>query len=126
MILKPLLKEDGLLDEFVLARLKVWSNRGRFYGLPHDLHPIVLMYQKKLFDEAGVDMDKIKTWDDFVVEGKKLVKDKDGDGKNDQFALMLSDRTWNFYWMMLQQRRGGLFDQDGNVIIDRYHLDFPT
>ncbi|MFC1737087.1 ABC transporter substrate-binding protein [Candidatus Hydrogenedentota bacterium] len=116
--LKPLLERDGLREEFVEARLKFWSNRGRYYGLPHDLHPSVLMYQKHLFDEAGVDIDKIETWGDFVVEGRKLVKDKDGDGKTDQFAMMLGERVWNFYWMLLQQRHAGMFDEAGNVTID--------
>ncbi|MET3558866.1 multiple sugar transport system substrate-binding protein [Streptococcus rupicaprae] len=63
--------------------------QGPIYGLPKDLGPFALGYNKDMFKEAGLelpDTDTPYTWDEFVDVSKKLTKDTDGDGKVDQWA----------------------------------------
>ncbi|HIC95204.1 TPA: extracellular solute-binding protein, partial [Candidatus Bipolaricaulota bacterium] len=61
---------------------------GRFYALPGDFMAMVLIYNSKLFEEAGLDPDKPpRTWDEFLEYAKKLTRDRDGDGVID---------TWGF------------------------------
>lgn len=63
--------------------------QGAIYGLPKDLGPFALGYNKTMFEEAGIplpDKDKPYTWDEFIDVAKKLTKDNDGDGKMDQYG----------------------------------------
>ncbi len=62
---------------------------GAIYGLPKDLGPFALGYNKTMFEDAGVplpDKDKPYTWDEFVDVAKQLTKDTNGDGKMDQYG----------------------------------------
>ncbi|MCM3601841.1 sugar ABC transporter substrate-binding protein [Robertmurraya korlensis] len=63
--------------------------QGAIYGLPKDLGPFALGYNKTMFEEAGIplpDKDKPYTWDQFIDVAKQLTKDNDGDGKMDQYG----------------------------------------
>jgi multiple sugar transport system substrate-binding protein len=63
--------------------------QGSIYGLPKDLGPFALGYNKTMFEEAGIplpDKDKPYTWDEFIDVAKQLTKDNDGDGKMDQYG----------------------------------------
>ncbi|SHS67593.1 sugar-binding lipoprotein [Mycobacteroides abscessus subsp. abscessus] len=63
--------------------------QGTIYGLPKDLGPFALGYNKTMFEEAGIplpDKDKPYTWDEFIDVAKQLTKDNDGDGKMDQYG----------------------------------------
>ncbi|TYP71105.1 ABC transporter substrate-binding protein [Paenibacillus methanolicus] len=63
--------------------------QGQLYGLPKDLGPFALGYNKTMFEKAGVplpDKDKPYTWDEFIEVNKQLTKDNNGDGKPDQYG----------------------------------------
>ncbi|OZG68095.1 ABC transporter substrate-binding protein [Bifidobacterium eulemuris] len=52
-----------------------WSSvqlADRVYGLPMDSGPMAFFYNKDVFDQAGVDAEQIKTWDDYYEAAKKL------------------------------------------------------
>ena len=44
------------------------------YALPIDSGPECFFYNKAIFDKAGVDASKIKTWDDYYQAAKKIRK----------------------------------------------------
>ncbi len=116
--LKPRLESEGWMEKLVVSRFTPWSYGGKIYGLPHDLHPVVLLYRDDLFKAAGVDMTEVETWDDFIIAGKQATRDLDGDGENDQYAIVLDRRTESDYFNLLLQRGAGFFDVEGNVVID--------
>lgn len=65
------------------------AGQGNIYGMPKDVGPFALGYNKTMFEAAGVplpDKDKPYTWDEFIKVAKQLTIDKDGDGKLDQFG----------------------------------------
>ena len=70
--LMPILKRTGYYDRIVQTRFAPYRNRGRIYGLPHDVHPVVLAYRRDLFEELGIDVRQIRTWDDFVRIGREV------------------------------------------------------
>src|SRR2546426_4902136 len=52
------LKREGWTDKLVQSRLTPWTNRGRIYGIPHDLHPMAMIYREDLFVKLGIDLPK--------------------------------------------------------------------
>src|SRR5271169_7016815 len=63
--------EGGFKDTFYPATIQNFTVDGKLYGLPNDVAPIVLWYNKELCQKAGVDPTKIQQWDDFVDAVKK-------------------------------------------------------
>lgn len=65
------------------------AGQGNLYGMPKDVGPFALGYNKTMFEAAGIplpDKDKPYTWDEFIKVAQQLTIDKDGDGKLDQFG----------------------------------------
>mgnify|MGYP000451111314 CR=1 FL=1 len=76
--------------------------KGKLYGLPRDISNVILYYNKDMFDEAGVAYPTEDwTWDDFLKAAQALTKDKNGDGKIDQWGFALNNVVWvwaGFVW----------------------------
>jgi arabinosaccharide transport system substrate-binding protein len=106
------LRETGYLDRIVPTRLAPYTNRGKIFGLPHDIHPVMLAYRRDLMEELGVDVSKLTTWDEFIAIGRKLTQP----GK--RYMIMLSDAGAGHLETILFQRDGGYFDRDGKLIMD--------
>ena len=109
------LKRDGLDKRLVESRLSLWSARGRVYGLPHDVHPVMLAYRRDLIEQLGIDVAQLDTWDKFVEVGRRVTQDLNGDGVIDRYMLdMRMDGNWGFSTLMFQ-RGGQFFDAAGDV-----------
>ncbi|MHC5375023.1 ABC transporter substrate-binding protein [Enterococcus sp. LJL120] len=62
---------------------------GALYGLPKDVGPFALGYNKQMFEDAGIalpDNDTPYTWEEFAQVAQELTKDTDGDGNLDQWG----------------------------------------
>lgn len=106
------LNSEGLYERMVRARFAPYTSRGRIFGLPHDVHPVMLAYRRDIMEKEGVDVTKIKTWDDFIALGKKLTI------PGQRYMIEMSDSGRDQIEVMLFQRGGGYFDPTGNVIFD--------
>ena len=96
--LLPILRKTGYYDRIVKTRFAPYANRGKIYGLPHDVHPVMLAYRRDLLQEAGVDVDAIETWADFVAVGRRLTV------PGERYLIELSDSGAHHYEMFLFQR----------------------
>ncbi len=112
------LKAEGLLDGINAPSFSPWTSRGRVFGVPHDVHPVMLSYRADLVEAAGIDVSQIKTWDDFARVMKPLMADKDGDGQPDRYLLNMWDSHDEHLEVLLLQAGGGFFDDAGHVVID--------
>ncbi len=82
-------------EDFVDAIWETSTWRGTTWVIPYDFTLLGIVYNKAMFDAAGVAYPKSGwTWDDFLDTAKKLVADKDGDGNPDQFGFGLD--SWPF------------------------------
>lgn len=55
------------------ATLAPYSVDGRVYGLPYQVQPVGIWYNRTLFQQAGLDPDEPpETWDDFLTVVKEL------------------------------------------------------
>lgn len=104
--------KSGLWDGMVRARFAPYTSRGHIFGLPHDVHPVQLAYRRDIFEKEGVDVSKIRTWDDFIAVGRKLTI------PNKRYMIELSDSDPSNLEMCLFQRDGGYFDPQGRCIFD--------
>jgi arabinosaccharide transport system substrate-binding protein len=91
-----------------------WVTYGdHVYGLPHDVHPVVLIYNDTLWKSVGVDVAKLETWDDFFEASKKLTAEK-RDGKPLHYALPTgNDGLQNTMFMIWQQTGTQILDAKG-------------
>jgi raffinose/stachyose/melibiose transport system substrate-binding protein len=93
----------SLKDNVSAGALEAFTVDGRIYGLPYNVSQVGFMYNKDLFAKAGVDGDKIKTWDEFLDAVKKLKAagiTPIAVGGGDKWPLHL-------YWTHLAVRLGG-------------------
>ncbi len=75
--------------------LNFYKYKGKTYGLPIDAAALVVFYNENMFKDVGVPFpQKGWTWEDVISQGKKFVKDADGDGITEQFAIHLRPDYW--------------------------------
>jgi len=80
---------------------------GRHVGVPLDVHPQGLYYNRKLFREAGIVDENGRAKPptnraEFLDAAKRLTKDLDGDGKIDQWGFAFTNLRNNFLTLMPQ------------------------
>ncbi len=92
---------------------------GTMYGVPTGFVPLSVVYNKTLFEAAGIDSFPT-TWDEWVADAKKLTIDKDGDGTPEQYGLALPDHATvgNGVWASLFYGNGGSIVEDGKASVD--------
>ena len=112
------LREEGLLERLNPPSLSPWTKQGRIFGLPHDVHPVMLGYRADLIEAAGVDVDQIETWDDFERVMRPLREDFDGDGRWDRYPLAVWPTNMADMRTLFLQAGGGLFDPQGQPQLD--------
>jgi len=88
---------------------------GEQFGLPRDLNVVVLYYNKKMFDAAGIPYpDDTWDWAKLVAVGKQLTLDTNSDGTVDQWGLYTETSDMENYWLSLVWQNGGdFFAADG-------------
>lgn len=103
---------EPVIDTFVESRFNIYAKDGVYYGLPTHVGATVIYYNKEITDAAGVDIDAIDTWDDFVEAGKQVVANTDA-----AMITLETDDYWS-YWPLIKQRGSDFFDENGEVILD--------
>ncbi|MDF2958461.1 MAG: extracellular solute-binding protein [Paenibacillus sp.] len=99
---------------------EIWNlsvNDGKLYGMPWIGHTIQLIYNKAMFEKAGI-KEAPKTWDELYEAAKKLTIDTNGDGKPDQYGIGLAgkqgpDLAW-MYGMFAQQAGAKLVNKNAS------------
>ena len=99
------------LDDYFADILKTAMYKGHVYGLPWIAQPVVMYYNKALFETAGLDYPDLSwTWDDFEAAAAALTKDTDGDGANDQWGFTMNG--WPPPQMFIWQAGGEVVTAD--------------
>lgn len=113
MPLDAYVAKSAVFKKVVPGRVAWVKYGGHVYGLPHDVHPVTLIYNDTLWKSVGVDVAKIETWDEFFEASKKLTAEKK-DGKPLHYALPYgNDGLNNTGFMIWQQSGAQILDASG-------------
>ena len=90
-------------SSFEQAILNYYTVDKRLYSMPFNTSNPILYYNKKAFQEAGLDPQKApRTWDDVAAAAEKLTK-KDSAGKPTQYGIAIAIYGWFFeQWLATQ------------------------
>lgn len=111
--LTPFIEKEGgkeWLADFYPASLMPVTENGKTYGVPKNVVAMVLVYNSKIFKDAGIP-NPPKTWKEFREIAKKLTMDTDGDGKVDQWGvtLVLAKACFDLRFSVVLRGHGGDF-----------------
>ena len=100
-------------DNLIMGRFDNYANYGNYYGVDYHVGAAAMMYNKELFEQAGIDINSIVTWDDFKEAGK-VMREKTGK------YIMACETTehWTYYPLITQQGSDFFDPKTGEVILD--------
>jgi multiple sugar transport system substrate-binding protein len=88
-VLEPLdsyIAPDFDLADFEPQLLNRFRWKQQLYGLPKDYSTLALFYNQQAFVDAGIDQPP-RTWNDLVTIAKQLTRDRNQDGKPEQYGF---------------------------------------
>jgi arabinosaccharide transport system substrate-binding protein len=115
--LTDLVQAEGIDEQVNAPSFAPWTSRGRIFGLPHDVHPVLLAYRADLVEAAGIDVAAIETWDDFVRLLRPLVRDLDGDGYPERYLLNIWETNPELIESLMLQAGGAFFDAQERLVM---------
>ena len=114
--LKPYLTRDGILSRIPPNALATYADRGAVFGIPHDIHPVMLAYRADIVDpylaRRGKRMEDLATWDDFFRELHGLLI------PDERYLLQVEYGDAFAFQIFLMQRGGGIFGPGGKLRMD--------
>ncbi|MEZ5413871.1 MAG: extracellular solute-binding protein [Opitutaceae bacterium] len=106
------LHREGIYEQINAPSFTPYTSRGRIFGLPHDVHPVLLAYRSDIVEAAGIDVSQIETWEDYFRVMRPLFRDNDGDGKPDHYLMTAGDTRADVASMLMLQAGGSMFDEN--------------
>ena len=100
-------------DEFIEIAWKAGKYKGSRYGIPLDIHPLGLYYNKKLLYNAGFQKSP-RDLNEFLEMAKSCTYDSNNDGNIDiwGFAIDPNVMSGQIFWSILCQYGGQIFTDD--------------
>lgn len=115
-VLQPLSKEafpDQMIEDTFFPIVGAMKRGDDYYGLPTAVRSLALFYNKKLFEEAGIDAPPA-TLDELVEDGAKLAK-KDASGNYTQVGMTVEMGGQDHHWwreVLVRQFGGAPYNDD--------------
>ena len=103
---------EPVLDNVIKSRFDNYAKDGNYYGIDYHVGVTGIYYNTEILDQAGVNIDDITTWEDYVEAGKKVVSNT---GKPITTVEVTEQYT---LYPLINQRGSDIFDEDGEVILD--------
>ncbi|MFP1603181.1 ABC transporter substrate-binding protein [Microbacterium sp. 2216-1] len=89
---------------------------GALYGIPYEVNATGFFYRTDLFEEAGVDFESIKTWDDLLEAGVAIKESTGADLYTQDKAATVADSAG--LWQLLTALQGSFyFNEEGDIVM---------
>ena len=123
------LNSFGNFDSLVSTRIgkeymeQFQSSDGNFYQLPWKANPLMMIYNKKLFKQAGIAKPPL-TYSEFLKDAAKLTYDSNGDGVIDHWMGYRDirpvwwQRFFDFFALYKAAANGKPFTKNSEVVAD--------
>ena len=120
--LSPLVSDDLENDVAEGAWASVTGEDGGIYGVPFLWESLITLYNRDLFEEAGVTpptVDDPWTWEEMRTAAEQLTADTDGDGQTDQWGAAFGLRSPVNRVLNLSLGFGGeyFYQEDGEWVV---------
>lgn len=92
------------------------SLNNKTYGIPLDRSPYVMIYRKDIFDKCKINIEDIRTWNDYINAGKIINKTLKGNYK----FLWEEDKSY-LYKILLSQLGESYTDKSGDWTVSSYN-----
>jgi arabinosaccharide transport system substrate-binding protein len=103
---------EPVKDKLIMGRIENYAKDGKYYGIDYHVGAEVMYYNKELFDQAGLNINDIVTWDDYIAAGKKIMEKT---GK--PMTTIETTEHWSYY-PLINMQGSDLLDKNGDVIMD--------
>lgn len=126
MNLSPLIKQDSIaMSQYYPTLVKQWTFNGNVYGLPKDWDTIAILYNKQIFQKAGLPAPTNLTWNpanggSFLQLAQKLTLDRNGKQPGDagfdasninQYGYVSENNAQEGFWNFIAMNGGTLLDK---------------
>ncbi len=120
--LAPMISEDLTNDVVEGAWASVTGENGEIWGIPFLWESLIVLYNRDLFDEAGITPPIIEdpwTWEEMQEAARQLTRDTNGDGQIDQWGAAFGLRSPVNRVLNLSLGFGGeyFYEEDGTYVI---------
>ncbi len=115
--LTPFIESDSTftLDDYFDNVVNIARRGEQLYAIPLDFTPMVMYYNKKLFDAAGVAYPQPSwTWDDFLQTAKRLTVFPEGARQPTQYGFNF-ENVMPFWVLWLWTNGGEVLSPDGQM-----------
>ena len=104
------IEETDMEDDIVEGKWQTVNYDGGYHAIPWDIGPTGVFYKRDRYEDAGIDVDDIETWDDFIEAGQQMPDDV-------SIINLPPGDIDQMYRMLLRQRGGQAFTDDGAVAV---------
>jgi len=103
---------EPIKDKLIMSRFENYAKDGKYYGIDYHVGIPVIYYNTEICNRSGINIDDIRTWDDFVEAGKAVVE-KTGI----PMTTLEIQEHWSYY-PLVTEAGGDWLAKDGSVILD--------
>lgn len=126
MNLSPLIKQDNIdMSQYYPALVREWTYQSNVYGLPKDWDTIAILYNKQMFQQAGISPSTGMTWNPtdggtFLQMAEKLTTDQNGKHPGEagfdashikQYGFVSENNAQEGFWNFIAMNGGSLLDK---------------
>ena len=127
--LKPLYDNAGVKPEDVSVDSAIFSTDSQIWSVGYNVTTMCMYYNKDMLTEAGIDLPSTDaaspwSWDEFVENAKKVTKDSNGNGPDDEgfdpdsisvYGTMMPT-DWVKYIALLHTNGVGILNEAGDAL----------
>ncbi|WP_299550513.1 ABC transporter substrate-binding protein [Seonamhaeicola sp.] len=103
-------------DDFLPAFKDAFKYKGKYYGFGKDFNAYVLFYNKQMFAKAGLTAPP-KNWKELQAYSKLLTKDRNQDGKPDQYGFIV-EPSIDMLLPFVFQNGSDLISDDNDILVN--------
>ena len=109
---------DSLEPEFPSGAWKSGSGAdGAVYGIPYEVNATGFFYRSDIFEEAGIDIDSIETWDQLIDAGV-IIKEKTGVPLYNQDKAATEADSAGLWQLQTALQDSFYFDESGDITMN--------